>query len=256
MSDEEEDYMSSAFLQEAEEFESKRQETYSERRKRQLREHEKKSYIKPKAELEAEQREKGLKQSVANQDNKGMKMLMKMGFKKGSGLGKDGITEPIQVEMKSDRMGLGMKRKQEQEEEEEFNKRKREQVDPDDYRVMMAQRSKENQLSRYLPAAVSVCEKLDAEKEITSNVLWVLKPVHLEGDEEEIKAQELEIQEKESLYPEEEVRQLKELPLTEKLDKVVDYLRTKHLYCFWCSAKYENEEDLEANCPGPSEEDH
>ena len=123
MSDDE-DYMSLKFLEEAQEFESKRKETtYSERRKKQIREQEKKGYIKPRAQLEAEERQKGLERSM-DESNKGMKMLMKMGFKKGMSLGTDGIREPIKVDLKSGRGGIGMeselkKRAREQEEEEE-----------------------------------------------------------------------------------------------------------------------------------------
>ena len=44
-----------------------------------------------------------------SQSNKGFAMLMKMGFKKGDGLGKDGagIHEPINVNLKQGRAGLG-----------------------------------------------------------------------------------------------------------------------------------------------------
>lgn len=80
MSDEE-DYMSLKFLEEAKSFENEnKKESYSERRKRQLREQQQKAYIKPRHILEQEERERGLQTSVDN-DNKGMKMLMKMGFK-------------------------------------------------------------------------------------------------------------------------------------------------------------------------------
>lgn len=260
MSEEEDDYMSLKFLEEAEQFETKRQETYSERRKRQLREHEKNTQIKSRAQLEAEQLEKGLNQSVAQSENKGMKMLMKMGFKQGSGLGKDGIKEPIQVDLKKDRMGIGMKRAREQDEERELEHelKKRNEMDPQEYRNMMAQRAKDNQYIRYLTAAVSICEKMDAEKEITANILWICKPLKLEegSDEGEIKALLDEAEKKEALYPETEVEELKKLSNAEKLDKVTGYLRTEHLYCFWCSAKYNDKEDLDTNCPGPTEDDH
>ncbi|CAO3563723.1 unnamed protein product [Mortierella alpina] len=43
---------------------------------------------------------------------------------------------------------------------------------------------------------------------------------------------------------------------SEKLERVVQYLRTEHAYCFWCSAQYDGQEDLEENCPGEREDDH
>ncbi|KAF9951546.1 hypothetical protein BGZ70_000936 [Mortierella alpina] len=47
-----------------------------------------------------------------------------------------------------------------------------------------------------------------------------------------------------------------QLEESEKLEKVVQYLRAEHAYCFWCSAQYDGREDLEENCPGEMEDDH
>lgn len=80
MSDSEEDYMSEKYLIQAEQHEKKQPQTYSERRKQATREHERKAYIAPRAQMEKKAREEGLNQSVS-EDNKGMQMLMKMGFK-------------------------------------------------------------------------------------------------------------------------------------------------------------------------------
>jgi hypothetical protein len=38
--------------------------------------------------------------------------------------------------------------------------------------------------------------------------------------------------------------------------KVIDYLKSQYYYCFWCSVKYSDQEDLDSNCPGPEEDDH
>ncbi|KAF9164086.1 hypothetical protein DFQ26_001827 [Actinomortierella ambigua] len=46
------------------------------------------------------------------------------------------------------------------------------------------------------------------------------------------------------------------LEVLEKRDKVVDYLRAKHAYCFWCHAQYDDQTDLQEHCPGTSEDDH
>ena len=81
---EEEDYMSAKFLEEAANYEKKAQKettTYSQRRQRQLQEQKQKGYIKPREQLQREAREEGLKRNIGDTDNKGMKMLMKMGFK-------------------------------------------------------------------------------------------------------------------------------------------------------------------------------
>lgn len=46
-----------------------------------------------------------------------------------------------------------------------------------------------------------------------------------------------------------------ELPASERLMKIVLYLREKYRYCFWCKYRYENDEEFEG-CPGLTEEDH
>lgn len=272
--EEEDDYMSTKFLENAQEFEAKRQESYSERRKRQLREQQEKAYIKPRAQLEAEEREKGLKKSI-EEGNKGMKMLMKMGFKQGQGLGNrksgsSGIAEPIQVDLKLGRSGIGMdseirKREREQEEEEI---RKRVHLDPEEFRNQMAQKAKDAQLTRYINAAVSICEKLDEENEIESNILWTLKPPpppsspaaeseDIEQLGEKAKEQnEKEQEETEPKYPQEDIDALKSLPLNDQLTNIIDYLRETYFYCFWCRAKYTDKADIDENCPGTTEDDH
>lgn len=65
---------------------------------------------KPKSyhEQEKETREKGLSTAISS-ENKGFKMLEKMGYKAGSGLGKSvaGITEPVAIKTKDDASGVG-----------------------------------------------------------------------------------------------------------------------------------------------------
>ena len=60
-------------------------------------------------EIEVDKREEGLAQSIAEPSNKGFAMLAKMGYKAGSGLGKEGEgrLEPVGVEVKMGREGLG-----------------------------------------------------------------------------------------------------------------------------------------------------
>ncbi|CAO3700568.1 unnamed protein product [Rhizopus microsporus] len=193
-----------------------------------------------------------------------MHMLMKMGFKQGTALGKkgtEGIVEPIKVDMRNSREGLGMSKKREREEEEEFEKKKLH-MDPDEFRAAMAQRAKENQYQRYVVAAVSICQKFDEEAGVGSNILWVLGPEkedtedgNNEGKEEE-KEDEEEQKEDKPEYPPEQVEELKSLPLEEKIERLTSYLREKYFYCFWCKAKYADKEDLDENCPGLSEDDH
>lgn len=64
--------------------------------------------FKPLKHLEAERRNEGLGAAITA-DNKGFTMLAKMGYKQGDAIGKTakGIVEPIGIQLKSDRGGLG-----------------------------------------------------------------------------------------------------------------------------------------------------
>ena len=63
---------------------------------------------KTKVNLEIEKRHEGLQKSI-DSSNKGFAMLAKMGYKAGESLGKSnsGRIEPIPIEVKNDRGGLG-----------------------------------------------------------------------------------------------------------------------------------------------------
>lgn len=68
---------------------------------------------KPKTYKEQEQdlREKGLSTAISS-ENKGFKMLEKMGFKPGTSLGKqsDGLKEPINISLKKSNTGVGLEK--------------------------------------------------------------------------------------------------------------------------------------------------
>ena len=85
--------------------------------------------------LEEKHREEGMKKSTLNSDNKGFNLMLKMGYKAGQSLGKDSETssssaskkliEPIPIQIKTDREGLGVaeERKRKLFEIEEMRKR-------------------------------------------------------------------------------------------------------------------------------------
>ncbi|KAL3465392.1 hypothetical protein BJX64DRAFT_253100 [Aspergillus heterothallicus] len=52
-----------------------------------------------------------------------------------------------------------------------------------------------------------------------------------------------------------ELDEFNALEPAERLRRLVEYLREKHYYCFWCKYRYETAEELEG-CPGLTEEDH
>lgn len=65
---------------------------------------------KPLHVVEHERREEGLNQAISS-DNKGFAMLAKLGYKAGDSLGRAtaAVSEPIKIEVKADRGGLGKK---------------------------------------------------------------------------------------------------------------------------------------------------
>ncbi|ORX54430.1 G-patch-domain-containing protein [Hesseltinella vesiculosa] len=262
--------MSSAFLDQATEFEKKREKSYSERRKEHLRDQHKKGQFKSRRQLEQETREQGLQNKI-DASNKGMKMMMKMGFKEGSSLGKSqqGLDTPIGIELKQNRGGLGMdslmKRKQQEQLDKEMAKVRKLDQDPEDFRTAMAQRSKQAHRTRQLTAAVHLCQRFDADKDITTNILYTLLPQFDKEDTQQEEEQEEEQaddiiaspkEKEESPYDPEQVEALRALSLDDQLEKLAMYLRESYSYCFWCSAKYEDQADMDSNCPGLTEDDH
>ncbi|EMD40567.1 hypothetical protein CERSUDRAFT_44717 [Gelatoporia subvermispora B] len=60
-------------------------------------------------------------------------------------------------------------------------------------------------------------------------------------------------------YSEEDIQeatQFLRLSAKDRLELVLDYLRQKYAYCFWCGTQYDSQEDLDTNCPGPDEDAH
>jgi hypothetical protein len=135
--------------------------------------------LKSKAELavdEQQQREAALSRSLldeaASRKSKGLAMMAKMGFK-GGALGKDGnkgAAEPIKVQVKEDRAGIGLeeerrKRARELGEQLEREGKKAKKVEPGAYRERMRREREVERLERQVLAAMRLAEELDEEKE-------------------------------------------------------------------------------------------
>lgn len=45
-------------------------------------------------------------------------------------------------------------------------------------------------------------------------------------------------------------------PVEQQLHVLLHYLRETHLYCLYCGATYASREEMSANCPGESADDH
>lgn len=185
-SDEEEDYMTMVI----EETPKQKYETSLQRAARQRREREERSRPKSKAERDAEEeaaREAALATALPS-SNKGFKMMAKFGFKQGDTLGKseNARKEPVQINMKEDRSGIGLesekKRKFREQAEKVEREAKRSKEEEVDYREAQRQQIKEKKHERDLYNAQRTAERLHekatAGKDTSEipvnkvNVLW------------------------------------------------------------------------------------
>src|SRR6266536_901061 len=171
---EEDDYMNMVI---AEPTKPKEKETYTQRRLRKERESEARGRVKSKAEQAAEEaaaREAALSKSLltdpAASSNKGLAMMAKMGFKPGVALGsKDNVgarTEPIGINMKEDRGGIGLDSEKKRKFREEIEKEgKRVKAEEGDYRERVRREREEARHESQFQAAMKVAERMSGEKE-------------------------------------------------------------------------------------------
>ncbi|XP_019626028.1 PREDICTED: G patch domain-containing protein 11-like [Branchiostoma belcheri] len=251
------DYMSDAILQQTSDVRPglpvlKRVARQRELEKKQKEANER-SRVKPLKQQQAEKRDEALSQPISS-DNIGFKMLQKMGFKQGQGLGRlgKGRAEPVPLEVKADRTGMGLANEQKRK-ADEMNKmrqemqRKRqrmEELERGDFTLRMKSRFTEREVQRDLYKSQKVCEQLDSAKSITEPVAPWYWPKIAQAKDEEEEGEEGD-EEKEETEEEED-----ELQPEEMLQELTSYLRREHLYCLWCGTAYNDEKDLADNCPG------
>lgn len=214
-------------------------------------------------ELEQESREMAQHSTISNQ-NKGFALLQKMGYKAGQGLGKQGAgrVEPIPLNIKTDRGGIGMegvKKRKAEEELEHYRQKARakqqnEKQSLEDFRVRMRTEREEQKIEGDLRRSQKACEQLDSQKGVPvprEDWYWPKLVVEEEEEEEEEdKVVEDEEEEEDNVVEEDELTSL------DKLQILTSYLRGVHFYCIWCGTAYNDEEDLCSNCPGDAAVDH
>lgn len=324
-SSEEEDYMAMAIP----DTKSSLKETPIQRRMRLKREAEDRSRPKSKAELKIEEdaaREDALSKSLFDQSkaSKGMAMMAKMGFKPGSALGKKTVREeeevavgsvdkegrriePIGINMKEDRGGIGLDTEKKRKFQAEFEGEvKRVKAEEGEYRERVRREREEARQEAQFGAASRVAERMTAERQEAEsgeaeevngrkrtvpavplksvNILW-RGQVRRREEKERNRRMRFDLQQSLSRLPtyddptedaedrnalgrnvvqhtlvedlEEEDPELDEfsaLEPRERLQKVVDYLRDRFNYCFWC--KYAYPDKVMDGCPGLTEEEH
>ncbi|XP_014251534.1 G patch domain-containing protein 11 isoform X2 [Cimex lectularius] len=253
MSSEEEDYMSEALLKTCEaDIRPGLIHNRSEKRslevskKRQLEEEARRK--KPLRVVENENRAEGLDTPIAP-NNKGFEMLKKMGFNPGSGLGAkgQGRAEPVKIEVKNNKEGLGRKealRELIEKKRKKWKEAKNNTPSLLDYRAGLVAKEKERKACADLGKSQSSCYNLDTKNGITEpeeEWFWPKKLLKKEDSEEE---------------DDEKEEEKEELSTQDKLELLTVYLRTNYNYCIWCGVEYENADDMENSCPGSTKDDH
>jgi len=182
-------------------------------------------------------------------------------YNPGEGLGKsgEGRTEPVSVELKADRGGLGrdaaikeiMNQKLTMLARKISNQSSTSSLT--EYRNRMKDQATQRLVAVDLKKSQRMCQNLDEKKGTDKPAepwFWPEKEPEEEGDkkklklEEEVEAEEPEETEDDQLEP------------IEKLELLTTYLRKVHVYCIWCGTLFDDDQDLYANCPGLTREDH
>ncbi|CAL1529400.1 unnamed protein product [Lymnaea stagnalis] len=288
MSSEEEDYMSDTFLLKCGDTRpglAPKQIQKKYEKEKLHKETAKKNAPIPKRQLEALHRETGLSSTISS-ESKGYAMLQKMGYKPGMGIGKlgTGRTEPVPIELKTGRSGLGRDTEMKRKATEMNNmravmavkRRKAAEKDKETFMGRMSERFNERNVWRDLNTAQKACLQLDQEQGISEPGEPFFWPAVSLQTEEEDKTGEEEDTEKDKLqdyindvnakHPdvEDEIDkdEVIECPTylefseSERLEIVTRYLRNTYFYCLWCGTKYDDKQDLESHCPGNSNEAH
>ncbi|XP_028324498.1 G patch domain-containing protein 11 isoform X1 [Gouania willdenowi] len=257
MSDEEEDYMSDAFLNKLQDVKPgvsmPRRVKEAMKKEEQHKEKNVKNRQKTYKEQEKESREAALQSTISN-ENKGFALLQKMGYKSGQGLGKQGAgrVDPIPLNIKTDRGGIGLEevKKRKAEEELEHYRQKVRARQQNETKSLEAFRSRvrtereERKIEGDLRRSQRSCEQLDSQKGIAvPREDWYWIQTKDEDEEDELEDQD-------------EQEDIVELTPFDKLQILTSYLRGVHFYCIWCGTTYNDEDDLDSHCPGDTAADH
>ncbi|XP_013117374.1 G patch domain-containing protein 11 [Stomoxys calcitrans] len=206
-------------------------------------------------------------------DNKGFKLLAKMGYTPGQALGKVvnnsnnttdlsdqcRIVEPIGITIKSDRQGLGretalkelLQRKSELR-RQRLEKERGGETSIEEFRRRTTQKVEERFVAQSLSRCQKVCQNLDLDTDMPEPAMswfWPQKPKGANDDA----AEEPNTKQTDEEYDDEEEDDFSNV---EKLEMLTNYIRTSYNFCFWCGIRYENLNDLNDNCPGPGKDDH
>ena len=193
--------------------------------------------------------------------------------------------EPIQVQVKSNRTGLGydQQRQQFQQQKRESSQQKRllmqqthaqqEQTCVQDFLTNLRSRFRLKVLKRDFYAAQRSCFSLDQGNQIKKPIelfFWPIAAIQSSDktttrddseEDDQVRTGEDKLPEDTEQVKEEcddVVMNVKEQmnQLTDKFNPLNDYLREKYFFCIWCGCSFQNENELKEECPGSTREQH
>uniref|UniRef100_A0A7S2Y0F0 G-patch domain-containing protein n=1 Tax=Fibrocapsa japonica TaxID=94617 RepID=A0A7S2Y0F0_9STRA len=298
--EEEEDYMSDKFLASLEAAAGSSSGKRGNKRKRQLRARPPQPAPQqqqlPLRQRMAQTLQQGMDQQI-QEDNPGFRLLKKFGYQEGTGLGRNkaGIVNPIGIDIKQGRAGLGkdaqVKAEQEQRKELQRMQREMQEMRQRDFRGEGSARYLEQRMASDLTKARHSAQTLDAQAGKAWPGFWA-DPSGKAGDggagaSEDLAGSALDEHVQEPIYRpaspagtsegEEDApaagtssasrgaalgdgalrKQMFEMqPTAEKLNSLLQYLRNEHHFCLYCGCSFSSAADIAKNCPGQMYDDH
>lgn len=244
---------------------------------------------------EKERRDEALAKPIG-EESKGFALMAKMGFKPGMTLGKQRedeirITEPITIDIKVNRKGLGHEAEEVQERNDRVEavmQKMKEQAERheeliDDYAKRRRQDQNAKQVVKDIRACRKVCEELDHRigKKLPSTS-WFWRSYKVQKEEETgrnlkrwVNDEEEEFKYSNGVEAPADPNYDVGMPMGElenalvfskssfppkcyisSLSLINTYLRDVHFYCIWCGANYCSLEDMAEHCPGSTRQAH
>lgn len=198
--------------------------------------------------------------SLFDKGSVGLSIMQKMGFKVGEALGSsdNAHKEPIKVVPKQDRLGIGATSRiklppeisTETGAEQFIGKRLEE----------LQERKAANavhKLQKFCFTASGDDDKIDnVDQALEVNPLWrslAILSVHAPLERKRVLIDQDEESEDKTDFG---LTEFDEKKLLAQLSDLIAFSRLKFFYCLFCLVQYDDAEDMAANCPGPTEDDH
>ncbi|XP_076881600.1 uncharacterized protein LOC143529769 [Bidens hawaiensis] len=186
-------------------------------------------------QVEEDERTLANLESAIPQSNIGFKMLKQMGYTPGSGLGGSGRADPVGLEIRRSRAGIGrddpIKEKMRKEEELVWENKKKEEELMADFGCRVKERWRNKRVVVNFYKAKGVLDQLE-NKEV------------------------VEVEKKDEDGNDDAEEEEEEVITEEDLHDILMKLRDNFQYCLFCGCQYESTDALLANCPGINEDDH